>query len=330
MPESVILAGARTPASGPLGVLGSLAAVDLAAITIQTALQRGGLEGADVDQVIVGPGLAVGADRGAARRVALKAGVPWWVPAYGTDEVGLSGLSAVAWAARRIRLGEADVVVVGGVEPADGLRCLPPGPLLPPGPAGPAGPAGLAGGVLVAGSGDRGGVLLDFDRGLRGRRRAAQAAPVPHAVPHAAPAPVPSVARLGPAAGGLGGAAAVVVMRRTKAIRLGLPWLAEITAYGMACDADGVAPSSHTPPAPHARALGRALERSSLSAADLDLVEIAPGRLAAVSGVRVLLEVAYALRRVGGGLGAAGMAGRPGAGEALLIRAAGGAARQCR
>jgi acetyl-CoA C-acetyltransferase len=139
------------------------------------------------------------------------------------------------------------------------------------------------------------------------------------------------------------GAAAVVVMRREAAEAAGLPWLAEIGAYGNVAGPDT---SLHSQPA---NAIRQALVRQGAEVADLSLVEIneafaavavhsvrelgvdpdivnvnggaiALGHPIGASGARLALTMALELRRRGGGLGAAALCGGGGQGDALLLR----------
>lgn len=123
----VILNGARTPQGRLNGQLASLSAVDLGAIAIRAALERSGVQGDQVDAVLIGQVLQAGAGQNPARQSALAAGVASHVPAMTLNKVCLSGLSAVIDAARMIRLGEANVVVAGGQESMTNAPHLLPG-----------------------------------------------------------------------------------------------------------------------------------------------------------------------------------------------------------
>ncbi|MGW9549803.1 acetyl-CoA C-acetyltransferase [Citricoccus zhacaiensis] len=114
--DAVIVGGARTPFTRLLSQQASLTAVDLGAHAIKHALQRAGVDGADVDSVIMGQVVQAGQGQNPARQSALAAGLDWSVPATTINKVCLSGLTAVIDAARLIRLGEAEVVVAGGQE----------------------------------------------------------------------------------------------------------------------------------------------------------------------------------------------------------------------
>lgn len=169
---------------------------------------------------------------------------------------------------------------------------------------------------------------------------------------------VESLAKLRPAFGADGtvtagsasqisdGGCAVVVASKAKARELGLPWLAEIGAHGVVAGPDSTLQSQP------ANATALALRREGLSAADLDLAEIneafaavaiqsmhdlkidedkvnvdggaiAMGHPLGMSGARVVLHLAYALKRRGGGLGAASLCGGGGQGDALVLHVPG-------
>jgi acetyl-CoA C-acetyltransferase len=114
--KTVIVAGARTPIGKFGGALGELKAVDLGGIAIRAAIQRAGIEPADVDYVIMGQVLPAGAGQITARQAAILGGVPREVPALTINKVCLSGLNAIALADQMIRAGEVETVVAGGME----------------------------------------------------------------------------------------------------------------------------------------------------------------------------------------------------------------------
>lgn len=116
MPPTVIVAGARTP----IGKFGSafkdVPAVVLGGHAIRAALERAGIQGKDVDYVIMGQVLQAGAGQITARQAAIEGGIPQEVPAITINKVCLSGLNAIALADQMIRAGEVEVVVAGGME----------------------------------------------------------------------------------------------------------------------------------------------------------------------------------------------------------------------
>ncbi|MFE9664279.1 acetyl-CoA C-acyltransferase [Streptomyces sp. NPDC005955] len=113
---SVIVAGARTPMGRLLGSLKSFSGADLGGFAIKAALERAGIDGDQVQYVIMGQVLQAGAGQIPARQAAVKAGIPMDVPALTINKVCLSGLDAIALADQLIRAGEFDVVVAGGQE----------------------------------------------------------------------------------------------------------------------------------------------------------------------------------------------------------------------
>ena len=139
------------------------------------------------------------------------------------------------------------------------------------------------------------------------------------------------------------GACAVVVMSKAKAEELGLTWLAEIGAHGNVAGPDN---SLHSQPS---NAIKHALDKEGIGIDDVDLIEIneafasvgvqsmrdlgvdaskvnvnggaiALGHPIGVSGARLVLHLAYELRRRGGGVGAAGLCGGGGQGDALILK----------
>src|SRR5262249_43324383 len=116
MSDAFILAGARTPIGKFLGALKDVPATDLGSIAVRASLSRAGLEPSDADEVIMGMILSAGAGQAPARQAALKAGLPPTIAALTINKVCGSGLKAVMLASQAIRLGEARVIVAGGME----------------------------------------------------------------------------------------------------------------------------------------------------------------------------------------------------------------------
>ena len=115
--DAFILAAVRTPIGRYGGALRDVRPDDLAALVIHAVLERAELAGAEVDEVVFGATNQAGEDnRNVARMGLLLAGLPDAVPGVTVNRLCGSGLEAVNDAARRIRSGEADVVVAGGVE----------------------------------------------------------------------------------------------------------------------------------------------------------------------------------------------------------------------
>jgi acetyl-CoA C-acetyltransferase len=116
MPQSVIVAGARTPIGRLLGGLKSLSGSDLGGHAIKAALEKAGVSGDQVDYVIMGQVLQAGAGQIPARQAADKGGIPLSVPALTVNKVCLSGVNAIALADQLIRAGEHEIIVAGGQE----------------------------------------------------------------------------------------------------------------------------------------------------------------------------------------------------------------------
>jgi acetyl-CoA C-acetyltransferase len=116
MSRTVIVSAVRTPFGRLGGVLKNHAATELGAVAIRAALERAGLEGSEVDYVIMGQVLQGGAGQAPARQAAVGAGIPVEVPADTVNKVCASSIRAVEIADSMIRAGDAEVVVTGGME----------------------------------------------------------------------------------------------------------------------------------------------------------------------------------------------------------------------
>ena len=114
--EIVVVGAARTPMGAFLGTLASQPAPRLGAVAIKAALERSGVKPEEVKTVFMGEVLQGGVGQAPARQASLYAGIPKSVPCVTVNKVCGSGLEAVIEAARLIALGEADVVVAGGME----------------------------------------------------------------------------------------------------------------------------------------------------------------------------------------------------------------------
>ena len=114
--EVVIAGAARTPVGSFLGSLAAVPAPRLGAVAIRAALERAGVDPARVDEVVMGNVLQAGEGQAPARQAARFAGLPDGVPAWTLNKVCGSGLKAVISAAQAIALGDAEVVVAGGME----------------------------------------------------------------------------------------------------------------------------------------------------------------------------------------------------------------------
>ena len=393
MPGSVIVGGARTPIGKLAGSLKGFTAMDLGGFAIKSALERAGVNGDQVDYVIMGHVIQAGTGQITARQAAVKGGIPMSVPALTVNKVCLSGLNAIAMADQLIGYGEFDVVVAGGME------SMTQGPYLLP----KARSGYRYGNDEIVDATAHDALFCAFDQlgmgaatetytKLRGisreeqdaysagsHGRAAEAQKnglfddeiVAVEVPQRRGDPIvvtedegvradttaETLARLRPAFAADGtvtagsssqisdGAGAVVVMSRAKAEELGAPILAEIGAHGTVAGPD---PSLLSQPA---NAINKALGKENLTPDQIDLYEIneafasvaiqsmreleigadsvnvnggaiSMGHPVGASGARIALHLALELKRRGGGVGAAGLCGGGGQGEALIIRVA--------
>ena len=113
---SYIIGAARTPIGKLLGSLAGVSVPKLGAAAIREAMARSGFAPDRVDEVVMGNVLSAGVGQAPARQAALAAGVPPSVPALTINKVCGSGLKAVMLADQAVRLGDAQLVVAGGME----------------------------------------------------------------------------------------------------------------------------------------------------------------------------------------------------------------------
>ena len=116
MREAVIVSAVRTPLGSFNGSLSSIGATKLGSIVIEEAVNRAGIEKDVVNEVIMGIVLPCGYGQNPARQAAVQAGMPWEVECFTINKVCGSALKSVMLAAQAIQVGDADVVVAGGME----------------------------------------------------------------------------------------------------------------------------------------------------------------------------------------------------------------------
>ena len=116
MREAVIVSAVRTPLGNFNGTLGNIGATQLGAHVINGALTSAGTEKDNVDEVIMGHVLPCGYGQNPARQAAVLAGMPWEVQCITVNKVCGSALKTVMLAAQAIQVGDADVIVAGGME----------------------------------------------------------------------------------------------------------------------------------------------------------------------------------------------------------------------
>jgi acetyl-CoA C-acetyltransferase len=389
---SYIIAGARTPIGKMSGALASFSAADLGGFAIAEALSRSGVAPDEVDHVIMGQVLMAGQGQVPSRQAASKAGIPMSVPAVNVNKVCLSGLNSIYLAHQMVALGDADVVVAGGMESmtnapyladgarggfrygntelrdaiiADGLWCSFDSCLMGLGTeryardttvtreqqdeiaaasnqrAAAAIEAGKFAEEIVNVSvpqrkGDP--IVVEHDEGVRANTTMETLAGMRPAFDKDGTITAANASQLSD------GASAVIVMSKKAAEARGVKPLGEVVAYGMVAGPDSA--SLLTQPS---RAILQAADKAGVSIGDLDLFEIneafaavgrasmdelgisddivnvnggaiALGHPIGMSGNRLALTLLHELQRRGGGIGAAGLCGGGGQGDAIVLR----------
>jgi len=116
MTRAIIVGAVRTPIGKFLGALKSLSAVDLGAFVVKTLVEKHRLPVAQVDEIIMGNVVSAGLGQNPARQAGLRGGLTPGVAALTINKVCGSGLKAVGLAAQAVQLGEAHLVIAGGME----------------------------------------------------------------------------------------------------------------------------------------------------------------------------------------------------------------------
>jgi acetyl-CoA C-acetyltransferase len=114
--DIVIVSGARTAVGAFNGAFANLPAHELGKVAIKAALERAGVEGGQVSEVIMGQILSAGQGQNPARQASIAAGIPVESPAWGVNQLCGSGLRTVALGYQAILNGDSDIVVAGGQE----------------------------------------------------------------------------------------------------------------------------------------------------------------------------------------------------------------------
>jgi acetyl-CoA C-acetyltransferase len=114
--DVVIVSAARTAVGSFSGVFANVPAYELGAAAIKAALERGKIEPAEVDEVILGQVLSANQGQNPARQAAMKAGIPQEKTAWGLNQLCGSGLRSVALGLQQIVNGDANIIVAGGIE----------------------------------------------------------------------------------------------------------------------------------------------------------------------------------------------------------------------
>jgi acetyl-CoA C-acetyltransferase len=387
----VICSISRTPIGRLNGAFTQLRAADLATVAMRGAIDRAGIDPADLNEVIFGHVIQAGQGQVSARPAAFAAGVPMRVPSSVINKACLSSMTAIQEAGRRIRLGEAKFILAGGMESMTNAPHL----LIGARQGFRLGDATLTDSLhhdalmcsfdhcMMGESTDHKNTLLGITRqeqdewSAASHERAIAATKAGVLAEEIVPVPVPqrkgdpilveqdegmrpgttveSLGRLRPVfvadgsvtAGNSSqisdGASAVIVADRQAAEEAGIPVLAEILGYGQTAGPD--ATLQERP----AEAIEIALAGAGLESTDLDLVEIneafaavalwstkmlgldpekvnvnggavALGHPVGATGARITIALINALRQRGGGIGAAGLCGGGGQGDALIVK----------
>src|ERR1700720_3707765 len=114
--DIVIVGAARTPVGAFNGAFGNLPAHELGRTAIKAALERAGVEGRQVSEVILGPILTAGEGQNPARQASIAAGIPVESPAWGVNQLCGSGLRTVGLGYQALLNGDSEIVVAGGQE----------------------------------------------------------------------------------------------------------------------------------------------------------------------------------------------------------------------
>ena len=127
MKEAVIVGASRTPIGKFLGALKSLSAVQLGAIVVKALMERYQLRSEQVEEIIMGNVVSAGLGQNPARQAGLKGGLTPAVAALTVNKVCGSGLKAIGLAAQAIQVGEAELIIAGGMESMSNAPYLLPG-----------------------------------------------------------------------------------------------------------------------------------------------------------------------------------------------------------
>ena len=389
--DIVILDGARTPIGRFNGSLSQFMATDLGGLAIAEVLQNTGVDGSQVDAVVMGHVLTAGEGQSGARNAAVKGGIPLDVNAVTVNKVCLSGMQAINYASMLLQTGQAEVVVAGGMESMsnsphllrksrtgygygdgtlvdslqfDGLTCAIESKIMGEATDVYAAAAAIPReqqDTFAAQSHDRAARAIKDGR-LRDETFAVsipqrKADPIEFADDEGVRAgtDAASLGGLRPAFVGDGtitagnasqlsdGASAMLITTRAKAEELDVEPLATMLGYGMVAGPDNCS-LLHQP----SRAIRAAAGRAGVEVADIALYEIneafaavgigsmddlgitddivnvnggaiAVGHPLGMSGNRITLTLAKELKRRGGGIGAAGLCGGGGQGDAIII-----------
>jgi acetyl-CoA C-acetyltransferase len=116
LPGIYLLSGVRTPIGKFGGALASLTAADMGVVAAKAAMERAGIEPAQVDETIIGCARQAGGGPNVARQISVRSGVPVEVPGFTVNQACASGMKAIGLAYQAILLGDANCILAGGTE----------------------------------------------------------------------------------------------------------------------------------------------------------------------------------------------------------------------
>src|SRR5438270_2614357 len=116
MQEVFIISAVRTPIGKFGGTLAGMSAADMGVVAATAAMQRAGVEPAQIDETIFGNARQAGGGPNPARQISIRSGVPQEVPAYTVNKACASGMKAIALAYQEAATGNLDCIVAGGTE----------------------------------------------------------------------------------------------------------------------------------------------------------------------------------------------------------------------
>ena len=116
LPGIYLLSGVRTPIGKFGGAMASLTAADMGVVAAKAAMERAGVEPAQVDETIFGCARQAGGGPNVARQISVRAGVPQEVPAFTVNKACASGMKSIALAYQSIMVGDANCILAGGTE----------------------------------------------------------------------------------------------------------------------------------------------------------------------------------------------------------------------
>ena len=114
--DPIILSSARTPQGRLMGALAPLSAAEIGQVAFKAAIERSGVNAADIDEVVVGNVVSAGVGQALPRQISINAGVPDHIGGVSVNKVCGSGLKSIMFSASAIKADDGDLFLAGGVE----------------------------------------------------------------------------------------------------------------------------------------------------------------------------------------------------------------------